>query len=77
MKKRIGKCKLPNSQNSEGAVDADMLSEKSQEILEKVRKPRNIGKEAYECDNDSRFQDLTLDELLFLKEHQELLSLID
>ena len=30
-----------------------------------------------EWDNDSRFQDLTLEELLYLKEHQELLAFID
>ena len=63
--------------NSEDTVNAGMLSQKSREILKKVRKPRNVGKEAYECDNDSRFQNLSLEELLFLKEHQELLSLID
>lgn len=73
----MDKCKLPNSLNGEEAVDAGMLSQKSREILKKVRKPRNVGKEAYECDNDSRFQNLSLEELLFLKEHQELLSLID
>lgn len=73
----IDKCKLPNSPNGEGAVDVGMLSEKSWEILNKVRQPKNIGKESYECDNDSRFQYLSLEELLYLKEHQELLSLID
>lgn len=73
----MDKCKLPNSSNSEDSVDVGILSQKSQEILKKVRKPRNIGKEAYECDHDSRFQDLSLEQLLYLKEHQELLSLID
>lgn len=53
-----------------------MITQESQEILKKIRRPRNIGKEAYECDNDSRFQDLSLDELLYLQEHKELLDLI-
>ena len=71
----IDKCKLPMDQTTK--VDAGMLSQKSQEILNKIKKPKNIGKEAYECDNDSRFQDLTLEELLYLREHQELLAFID
>ena len=58
-------------------VEAGMLSQKSQEILNKIKKPKYIGKEAHECDNNSRFQDLTLEELPYLQEHQELLSLID
>ena len=71
----MDKCKLPTDQTTK--VEAGMLSQKSQEILKKIKKPKNIGKEAYECDNDSRFQDLTLEELLYLKEHQELLAFID
>ena len=71
----MDKCKLPMDQTTK--VEAGMLSQKSQEVLNKIKKPKNIGKETYECDNDSRFQDLTLEELLYLKEHQELLAFID
>ena len=71
----MDKCKLPTDQTTK--VEAGMLSQKSQDILNKIKKPKTLGKEAYECDNDSRFQNLTLEQLMYLQEHKELLSFIE